>query len=285
MIDINDVIILDIQKSDIYDGIKLAKKEFQNENFFIDNLRNRNLFVLFDCRVRGYLGELSIKKILDKNNILYTINNSPQKFKSDIDLTIHGLEMDYLSEIKTSNMPDVWTSDGTDVFIKDCINNGDIKIFKYENDDEFKSINRDIYIQIYFREKTKERDAFTSQLSIDIPDLLNKNVEEIYEKFQFQNLIENVFFVAWIDKKSLIDSLLQEEEKNRYYTTGGKRQFWKCKIINSKNPNNLIDYLSKKCPKCNAMLIIKKNSKDGVQFLGCPNYPKCNYTTSLHSNK
>jgi len=284
LINISDVIILDIQKEDIYKGIEIVKKEFEDEKILIDNLRDRNKFVSFDCRIRGYLGELGIKRILDRNNISYTIDSSPKKYKSDIDLTIHGLDKKYMSEIKTSSMPDGWASNGVDVFIRDCINKGDIKIFKWENDEEFKSINREIYIQIYFREKTKERDKFTIQLSNDFPDLLSRSIAEIYERFQFQNLIENTFFVAWVDKKSLINRLEQEEKENRYYSTGDKRQFWKCKIIDSKSPSKFIEYLNMKCPLCDAKLIIRKNSKNGTSFLGCANYPKCGYHTSWKPN-
>jgi hypothetical protein len=31
------------------------------------------------------------------------------------------------------------------------------------------------------------------------------------------------------------------------------------------------------CPKCKKRLLLKRNSKNNSQFLGCSNYPKCDY--------
>jgi len=37
------------------------------------------------------------------------------------------------------------------------------------------------------------------------------------------------------------------------------------------------------CPNCNPPrnLIVKTRRSDGNQFLGCPNYPDCNYTREI----
>ena len=35
------------------------------------------------------------------------------------------------------------------------------------------------------------------------------------------------------------------------------------------------------CPNCSATLIVKTNRETESQFLGCPNYPTCNYTTAI----
>lgn len=37
------------------------------------------------------------------------------------------------------------------------------------------------------------------------------------------------------------------------------------------------------CPQCNPprKLIVKTNRHNGNQFLGCPNYPECNYTRGI----
>jgi ssDNA-binding Zn-finger/Zn-ribbon topoisomerase 1 len=40
---------------------------------------------------------------------------------------------------------------------------------------------------------------------------------------------------------------------------------------------------AKACPRCGAAhrLIIRTNTRDSSQFLGCPNYPTCRYTEPL----
>ena len=35
------------------------------------------------------------------------------------------------------------------------------------------------------------------------------------------------------------------------------------------------------CPKCGGKLVLRTNRKDGSQFWGCSNYPKCNFTKPL----
>jgi ssDNA-binding Zn-finger/Zn-ribbon topoisomerase 1 len=41
--------------------------------------------------------------------------------------------------------------------------------------------------------------------------------------------------------------------------------------------------VSRDCPECGSgsKLIVRTNSKDGSQFLGCPNYPGCRYTEPI----
>lgn len=36
-----------------------------------------------------------------------------------------------------------------------------------------------------------------------------------------------------------------------------------------------------KCPKCNNTLVIKENPRDHAYFIGCKNYPNCNYTSNF----
>lgn len=46
-------------------------------------------------------------------------------------------------------------------------------------------------------------------------------------------------------------------------------------------PENFITTIA--CPKCGALvkLIVKTNTKTGRQFLGCPNFPACDYTREI----
>jgi len=46
-------------------------------------------------------------------------------------------------------------------------------------------------------------------------------------------------------------------------------------------PNN--KQIERYCPNCKPLvkLIVKTNSKNGNQFLGCPNWPDCNHTEPI----
>jgi len=35
-----------------------------------------------------------------------------------------------------------------------------------------------------------------------------------------------------------------------------------------------------RCPECDALLVVRTNSRTGGQFLGCDNFPRCKYTLS-----
>ncbi|MBV9172615.1 MAG: restriction endonuclease [Chloroflexi bacterium] len=39
--------------------------------------------------------------------------------------------------------------------------------------------------------------------------------------------------------------------------------------------------LSPRCPRCESVLIERRNRHTGEAFLGCPSYPECKYTRSL----
>ncbi len=41
------------------------------------------------------------------------------------------------------------------------------------------------------------------------------------------------------------------------------------------------------CPEagCNGKLIRRTNTKDGSEFLGCTNYPRCNYTQKCEDDE
>tara|TARA_Y100000034_G_C6896007_1_gene413095 strand:- start:2529 stop:3002 length:474 start_codon:yes stop_codon:yes gene_type:complete len=49
-----------------------------------------------------------------------------------------------------------------------------------------------------------------------------------------------------------------------------------------KRLDNWLDLLPKdNCPKCGSPLTIRKNRNQGTQFLGCANYPNCDYTRGI----
>ncbi len=39
--------------------------------------------------------------------------------------------------------------------------------------------------------------------------------------------------------------------------------------------------IAKTCPGCGAVLVIRRNSATGEQFLGCSQYPKCKHSEPL----
>ncbi len=39
--------------------------------------------------------------------------------------------------------------------------------------------------------------------------------------------------------------------------------------------------ISKKCPKCNSVLVVLKNNKIEELFLACPNFPECKHTEPI----
>lgn len=53
--------------------------------------------------------------------------------------------------------------------------------------------------------------------------------------------------------------------------------FYKC---NSCNITINAEDENKKCPKCGAFLIKRKNRSSQKYFFACSNFPKCNYTES-----
>ena len=64
MVTTQDFINVKLTKDEVLSCLKKAK-----ENTFLDNLRYRHPNVQFDCKVRGYVGELAIKKWFESNSI------------------------------------------------------------------------------------------------------------------------------------------------------------------------------------------------------------------------
>lgn len=246
MITLDKVIIMDISKDDILNAVERAR-----QLSFQDNLRNRKPTVQFDCKVRGFLGEIGITKWLNS----FGVKCWPEEkdgisamdiYRSDIDLNIRGMQKDYLSEIKTSAKPDSWTTVdiSTDkVFISKCIINGDIKIIAHKNADYHTDIDRDIYIQVYFGVKTAEHDNMLNERYSENRDFLLMNNNDICHFLGLYDYIENIYFVGWKDKKSIIEELDNMKPYERSYDIGAMRSFWKCSLKTARPPISLINYL------------------------------------------
>lgn len=224
MVTENDIQYMEVTKEDIYNAMNQAKK-----HDFIDNLRERNVFVQFDSKVRGYLGEIVITKLLQDSDI--TIESSDEYkvgSNEDIDIKISTANsQNIVVEIKTSLIPDGWRT------LKKTIEEADIKIIKREN--SFYEIKADIYIQIYYNFLREERNNYLSGLQEDIDKL---DLNALYKLLNYESL--QAFFVAWIDKKTLCSNLACTKNKVWGFK---KRLFWKCPLAKAKKPIDLLSGL------------------------------------------
>jgi len=55
--DYKEILNINLTKEDVIQAITKAKEEI-----FIDNLRDRHINVQFDSKLRGYIGEIALKK-------------------------------------------------------------------------------------------------------------------------------------------------------------------------------------------------------------------------------
>lgn len=218
MVDVNDFMKVDIEYDDLVKALSLSL-----DKSFLDNLRQRNAFVQLDSKVRGYLGEFAIRKLINTSNQLsiletdYVSNDSYE----DKDVVLENkYSSDIVLEIKTSLMPDIWHS--LDAILK----NADIKIIKRER--SYHDIRADFHIQIYFNFYRKERDTFLSALHGAPTDY---SIDELIRLMKLENLRE--MFVAWIDKPTLIKNLDNTHCKTWHF---GYRDFWKCPLKSSNRP-------------------------------------------------
>lgn len=225
----SDIMKINLTLDEIFEAVKQARKEK-----FIDNLRERNKFVALDSKIRGYMGEIYLKKLFNQEKIkVLKANHIENGFGSDIDIEIKTIGGESLKvECKTSLVPDYYKT------IKTCISNCDIKIIKREND--FTDIPVDIHIQIYYNELTNERDKKLSQIPGNID---NYSDEQLIELLGLKEL--DGYFVAWIDKESLNSYLRSFDENKDRIWSFGYREFWKCPLYLSKAPIELIQYLGK----------------------------------------
>ena len=225
MVDVNDFMKVDIEYDDLVQAISLSL-----DKSFLDNLRQRNAFVQLDSKVRGYLGEFAIRKLINTSKHLSILEADyvPNDSYEDKDIVVENKHSsDIILEIKTSLMPDIWHS--LDAILK----NADIKIIKREQ--SYKNIRADFHVQVYFNFYRKERDKFLSELP-GVPD--NYTIEKLIEIMRLEKLRE--LFVAWIDKPTLIKNLDGMACKTWHF---GYRDFWKCPLRLANPPSEFINVL------------------------------------------
>jgi hypothetical protein len=228
LITIQDIICLPLEDEEIKWVMQKAKDQFAIAKR--DNLRNRHINIQYDCILRGYIGEYAIRKWLEENEVILTDTN----FKNDDD----NIDIDFLYngkniELKTSLVPDV------DITIEKSISLRDIKLIKRENNID--DLRGDIHLQIYFNQKRKAKDDWLQAQVINIED---ESIDVLFEKLLCRCYRKTVFFVGWIDKVSLAKKIKNLPSNKQTWTfANSKRDFWNCKISDSKKPNDLHLYL------------------------------------------
>lgn len=113
--------------------------------------------------------------------------------------------------------------------------------------------------------KRQSRDSFldAAMKSAKLP-LLRFKAEQTYNSKEIEEAINLVL------KPSLMSPDESEEIKVR--------------IEPDLDVNKIDEFITSKCPQCNAELVERKASKgrhEGVKFLGCSNFPKCRYRKVL----
>jgi hypothetical protein len=223
-----DIICLPLEDEEIKWVMQRAREQFSIAKR--DNLRNRHINIQYDCILRGYIGEYAMRKWLEENDIILTATN----FRNDDD----NIDIDFLYkgkniELKTSLVPD------GDVTIEKSISLRDIKLIKREANIE--DLRGDIHLQIYFNQKRKAKDDWLQAQDINIEE---DCIDVLFEKLLCRCYRATVYFVGWIDKVSLVEKInALPPLKQTWNFTNAKRDFWNCKIYESRVPLELPSYL------------------------------------------
>lgn len=228
MVKLKDFIQFKIGLSDIQETIN---KVFDNLNISqLDNLRYRSKMVQIDCLFRGYLGELCLKKWFAENGIEISVSNMIDDYSMDIDMEYKDKSI----EIKTSNVPDKYEN------ISGVIQYADIKLIR-RGSASIEDLKGDIHVQIYYDFFTKVRDQHLNKLDQTIT-----NADDMRIRLCLDEYIDNSYFVAWIDKPSLVGKINSLPVNERTWTfVNSQREFWVCKIgSDAKAPIDIIAYLN-----------------------------------------
>lgn len=220
----NQTIILNITEDKIKDAIVRTK-----EHTFIDNLRYRHPNIAFDSKLRGYIGEIALKKWLIQNNIaIETTNIIDDDSCMDIDFKYKDLDI----ELKTSLIPDI------DKNLEAVFQKRDIKLIKRE--ERIENLKGDVHIQIYYKHLRKKKDEWLKSQNID---LSSDDIDYLYNALGAKRYINETILFCWIDKDTLIKRI-NELPVNKRTWGYAQRQFWVCPLRNSFPPNEFIVYLS-----------------------------------------
>lgn len=228
MVRLNDFIKLPISRNDIESALKQA---LDSSLVGIDNLRYRARMVTMDCKIRGYIGEIALRKWFAQYGVTFDkADFYDDDSNMDIDLLYVG-KRPYNFEVKTSLVPDSYQN------LTGVIQRADIKIIKRTNDIE--SVSGDIHIQIYFDFLRKVRDNELKALPQNLSD-----PQQIFSAMKLDEYSENTYFVAWIDKPTLVQ-FINSQSKKTWTFPYAKRDFWRCPIgYIAKKPVEIIPYIN-----------------------------------------
>lgn len=228
MVRLNDFIKLPVTRNEIATALIQA---IQSEGVGIDNLRHRARMVTMDCKIRGYIGEIALRKWFNQYGVTFEkADFYDDDSNMDIDLLYLGRRQ-YNFEVKTSLVPDSYQN------LTGVIQRADIKIIKRTNDIE--SVSGDIHIQIYFDFLRKVRDNELKSLPQNLSD-----PRQIYSAMKLDEYCDNTYFVAWIDKPSLI-AYINSQYRKTWTFPYAKRDFWRCPIGEiAKKPIEIVPYIS-----------------------------------------
>ena len=95
----NQILKIELSPEEIKQAIIKSK-----ENQFIDNLRDRHPNVAFDCKMRGYIGEIALNNWFNSYGIkIEATNYLMEDINMDIDFSYKNIDI----ELKTSLVPDI----------------------------------------------------------------------------------------------------------------------------------------------------------------------------------
>lgn len=214
------------------DEIKSVMEKARKQLFISkrDNLRNRHTNIQYDCILRGYIGEFAITKWANEQCIFFDKTNYRADGENiDVDFLYRGKNI----ELKTSLVPDI------DFSIEKAIENRDIKLIKRQ--EGINNLNGDIHLQIFFDQRRMAKDEWLAERNINIEEA---GIDELFDKMLARCYRNSAYFVAWIDKITLIENIDKLPYASRTWSfKDAQRHFWNCKIVNSKRPVDLIQYL------------------------------------------
>lgn len=242
MVSVEDIINLQLSKEEIIECIRKTQSVV-----FLDNLRKRHPNVQFDCKLRGYIGELAIKKwFLDNGIEIEATDYLPDGDSIDIDFIVAGSNI----ELKTSLIPDV------DINIEGVLDKRDIKLIR-RNGQSIEELKGDIHMQIYYQQKTKAKDKWLSEQEVD---LYSSDMDYLYSSLKAYAYLSTTFFVAWIDKNTIVERINSLPVYKRCWSfPKSLREFWVCPLKSSNKPRELINYF-------NELLFIRDSVDPNLQF-------------------
>ena len=225
---IHDLIALPLTRDDVLTAIKEAR-----QHRFHDNLRRRSPIVQFDSKVRGYLGELGMRKWLSSQGVGCTATNTPTDYhQMDTDLTLAVGDRQWSAEVKTSLIPSRFSH------LEGYIDTADLKLIKRTPTPS--GLRSDLHLQVLYDLVTDRRDDWLNRIRPDLPDRLTD--AQLYEQLRLSQYERTAYFAAWIDRERVCRYVPQLDEPTWGF---GKRQFWVCRFgEHAMPPQELVRFLN-----------------------------------------